>query len=126
MKDFANDKNLDQTKMKDFANDKTLDQTKMKDFANDKTLDQTKMKDFANDKNLDQTKMKDFANDKINVTKTELCLGKVETILGEKEKCCLSAFSPFPAMFSKSFFLRVVNSRDCAELNNLRPCLGGF
>ena len=32
---------------------------------------------------------------------------------GKRRKCWLSAFSPFPTMFSKGFFLRVVKSRDC-------------
>ena len=32
---------------------------------------------------------------------------------GKRRKCWLPAFSPFPKMFSKTFFLGVVKSRDC-------------
>ena len=28
-------------------------------------------------------------------------------------KCCLPAFSPFPSMFSKAYFIRVVKSQYC-------------
>ena len=36
----------------------------------------------------------------------------------KRRKCCLPAFSPFPTMFSKGFFFRVVKSRDgVVELN---------
>ena len=31
---------------------------------------------------------------------------------GKSRKCWLPAFSPFPTMFSKGFFLRIVKSRD--------------
>ena len=37
----------------------------------------------------------------------------VEDIVGKGEKCWLPAFSPFPTMFSKGFFCRVLNNRDC-------------
>ena len=39
-------------------------------------------------------------------------LGRIENIVGKGEKCWLPAFSPFPTMFSKAFFSRVVKSRD--------------
>ena len=31
----------------------------------------------------------------------------------KRRKYCFSVFSPFPTMFSKGFFLRVVESREC-------------
>ena len=45
--------------------------------------------------------------------KTEILTGMAGKHCGKWRKCWLPAFSPFPTMFSKSLFLRVVNSRDC-------------
>ena len=57
---------------------------------------------LPNYKIFDRSKLKAFADDKINVTeKSKFVFGRVP------------AFSPFPVMFSKDFFLRVVKSRDC-------------
>ena len=42
--------------------------------------------------------------------KLKLVLGRVENIVGRGEN---AAFSPFPTMFSKGFFLRVVKTQDC-------------
>ena len=39
--------------------------------------------------------------------------GRVVNIVGKGENAGLPAFSPFPTMFSKGFFLHVVKSRDC-------------
>ena len=62
---------------------------------------------------LDLSKLKAFADDNSNVNQAmKFALGRVENTV-EKEKCWLPAFSPFPTMFSKSFFLRVVESWDC-------------
>ena len=48
--------------------------------------------------------MKVFADDKINVTqKLKFALGRIENIV---EK------TPFPTLFSKDYFLRVVESQD--------------
>ena len=33
--------------------------------------------------------------------------------MGKGKKCWLPAFFPFPIMFSKGLFLRIVKSRDC-------------
>ena len=41
-------------------------------------------------------------------------LDRLENTVGKGEKW-LPAFSPLPAMFSKAFYLRVVNSWDCVE-----------
>ena len=66
---------------------------------------------LPNDKILNQSNSKDFADDKIEVTeKLDFVLGRVEKIV---RKCWLPAFSPFPTLFSKGCFLRVVKSRDC-------------
>ena len=43
----------------------------------------------------------------------KLALGKVEKHCGKRQKCWLPVFSPFPTMFSKGFFHRVVKSWDC-------------
>ena len=40
-------------------------------------------------------------------------LDRVENTVGKGEKCWLPAFSPFPTVFSKAFFLRVAKSLDC-------------
>ena len=42
---------------------------------------------------------------------------------GKRRKCWLPAFSPFPTMFSKDFFLRVVKSRDCVVKRNIQNIL---
>ena len=52
---------------------------------------------------------KAFADDKINVIlKLRFVLGKVEKHCEKRRKCWLPAFSPFPSMFSKGFFFKVV------------------
>ena len=67
-----------------------------------------------NDKILVRSKFKALADGKINVTeKLKFVLGRVENTVGKGEKCWLPAFSPFPAMFSKAFFFRVVKTPDC-------------
>ena len=45
--------------------------------------------------------------------KTEILFGMGRKHCGKRRKCWLPAFSPFPTMFSKGFFLGVVKSRDC-------------
>ena len=35
---------------------------------------------------------------------------RVENMVGKGGKCCIPAFSPFPKMFSKGFFLRSVKN----------------
>ena len=63
---------------------------------------------LPNNKFLDWSKLKAFADNKIKMTeKTKISFGK-----GRKH-CGLPAFSPFPTMFSKGFFYKVVKSRDC-------------
>ena len=60
------------------------------------------------------TCLKEFSGDKINVSKKfKFLLGKVRKHCGKRRKCWLPAFSPFPTMFPKGFFLKIVNSWDC-------------
>ena len=67
---------------------------------------------LLNNKILDQSKFKAFADKKIILTKKSACVGKSRKHCGERRKCWLPAFSPFPTMFSKAFFSRGVKSRD--------------
>ena len=72
-----------------------------------------------NDKILAFTNLKAFADEKINVffrinsikinvkQKLKICFKKSRKHCGKRRKCRLSAFSSFPTMFSKAFFLRV-------------------
>ena len=64
---------------------------------------------------LDLSKLKAFADNEINVTEN-LKFGKGRKHCGKMRSCWLPAFSPFPTMFSKGFFLRVVKSRDCVVM----------
>ena len=70
---------------------------------------------LPNDRFLDWSKLKAFADDKINVTeKQKFFWGWMDgKHCGKKRKCWLPAFSPFPTMFSKGFFFRVIKSWDC-------------
>ena len=36
---------------------------------------------------------------------------------GKRRKCWLPAFSPFPTMFSKAFFLSVIKTRDSLAMD---------
>ena len=60
---------------------------------------------------MDLSKLKALA-DKCDL-KADICFGKSRKHCGKRGKCWLPAFSPFPTMFSKGYFLRVVKSRDC-------------
>ena len=64
---------------------------------------------LPNYKTLDQPKCKAFADDKINVTqKLKFGKGKVENIVVKEQNA-----APFPTMFSKGLFHRVVKIWDC-------------
>ena len=56
---------------------------------------------------FDWSKLKAFADYNLNVAK------KIEIPIQSR----LPAFSPFPTMFSKAFFPRVVKSQDCVVRN---------
>ena len=45
----------------------------------------------------------------------EICFWKGRKHCGKRRKYLLLAFSPFPTMFSKGFFLKVVKSRDFCD-----------
>ena len=60
-----------------------------------------KFNSFHKEKNLNMLKFKKF---------TEGVFGRVESFL---RKCWKPASSPFPKMFSKCSYLRVVKSPDC-------------
>ena len=49
--------------------------------------------------------------------KIRTSFGKGRKRCGKRRKCWLPTFSPFPTMFSKGFFPRVVKSRDCVVKN---------
>ena len=68
---------------------------------------------IPNDKILDWSKLKAFADDKINMTKELKLYRKGRNNCGERSKCWLPAFSPFPTMFSKGFLHRGVKGQDC-------------
>ena len=74
----------------------------------------TGFKSLPNDKFYDWSKFKAFADDKINVKlRNEILFGMGRKYCwGKKRKCWLPAFSPFPTVFSKGFFFRVVESWD--------------
>ena len=65
---------------------------------------------------LDKSKLESFAEDKTNVKqKSKFAFGKGRKHCGKRRKFLLPAFSPLPTMFSKAYFLRVVQSRYCLE-----------
>ena len=66
---------------------------------------------LPNNKILDWSKFKAFADDKINLTQNLIFLNGRKHC-GKRRKCWLPAFSPFPTMFSKAFFHRVIKIRD--------------
>ena len=69
---------------------------------------------------LPNDKISDPLQIKSVLTQRNHCNLKIEILLGmdrkhcvKRRKCWLPAFSPFPAIFSRGFFFRVVKSRDC-------------
>ena len=65
-------------------------------------------------KSLDWSKLEAFADNKDKCeSKIEICFRKSRKHCVKKRKCWLPAFSPFPTMFSKGFFFKVVKIRDC-------------
>ena len=65
---------------------------------------------FSHEKILHQTKLKAFSDDKLNVTKMIISVfDRVENIVGKGE-LLVQAISPFPTMFSKGFFPRLIKS----------------
>ena len=42
----------------------------------------------------------------------ECALNTIESIIGNGEQCRIEAFSPFPTMFLKAFFIEAFKNRD--------------
>ena len=77
------------------------------------TIIAAEFKSLPNGKFFDWSKLKAFADDKFHC-KIEICFGKgSRKHCVKRRKCWLPAFPPFPTMFSKGFFPRVVKSRHC-------------
>ena len=69
---------------------------------------------FPNDKILDLTKLKAFADDQFDVAIMTISpVDRVENTAEKGENAGYQHFSPFPTMFFKGFFIRVVESWDC-------------
>ena len=62
---------------------------------------------------LDCSKLKASTDDNKCDSKFEVCYGMSRKHCGKRRKCWLPAFPPFPSMFLKAFYNRVVKSRDC-------------
>ena len=57
------------------------------------------------------TKLNALANDKFKVAKMTISLFNRVENTEKRRKCWLPAYSPFPTVFSKAFFISVLN--DC-------------
>ena len=70
---------------------------------------------LPDDKISDWSKLKAYADDKFkNVTQNiKVVFSLDRKHCGKRRKCWLPAFSSFPTMFSKGFFLQCVKSRHC-------------
>ena len=76
-----------------------------------------KVDSLHNDKIQDWSKLKAPADNKINANeKSKFVSQRVENCT-KRRKCWLSAFSPFPTMFSKGLSVRVVESRHCVVMS---------
>ena len=107
------------------ARDRTADRCSQVLYAINRTT--LALQEYVNPltdvKILDQTKLKAFTDDKLYVTKIIISVfDRVENIVGkgeiawEKEKLLVQAISPFPTMFSKSFFPRGVKRCHCVGM----------
>ena len=65
------------------------------------------------DKFLDRTKLKAFANNELNAAVMMISLFDKSRKHCVKRRKCWLPFTPFPTVFSKASFLRVINSQDC-------------
>ena len=68
---------------------------------------------FPNDKSLDVSKLKAFADEKIKVAKMTISLFDRVENTWKRRKFWSPPFSPFPTVFSKAFFFKVIKSQDC-------------
>ena len=67
---------------------------------------------FTNYKILHLSKLKAFTDNTCS-SNDNSCLSTVRKHCGKWRKCWLPAFSPFPTIFPKCLFLKVVKSQDC-------------
>ena len=68
---------------------------------------------LPNNETLDMIKLLAFADEKLNIIKVTISLcDRVENYCSKRREFWLPAFSPFPKLFSRAFFFRVVNSQD--------------
>ena len=75
---------------------------------------QNKLNLLPNDEMLDSSKLKAFPDNKIDFAKVVIFVfDRVENIVAKGENAGNQHFFPFPTMFSKGFFPKVVKSRDC-------------
>ena len=71
---------------------------------------------LTNNNFLDWPKLKAFADNKNKCgSKIEICFWKNRKHCGKRRKCWLQAFSPFPTMFSSSFFFNAIKSGLCGK-----------
>ena len=62
----------------------------------------------------DWSKLEALADNKVKVTKNlKFVVGSVENIVGKNENVGNQHFPPFPTMFSKGFYFKVVKSQYC-------------
>ena len=76
---------------------------------------------LANNKILDWSKLKALVfRQQIKCNwKIKICFGMGRKHSGKGEKCLLPAFSPFPKMFSKGLFHKVIKSPHCVVKSSL-------
>ena len=75
------------------------------------------IKSLPNNKIVNFIKLKVFADNKINVALMMISVFEwVENSVGKGEKCWQLAFSPFPTLFAKGLFLRVINPLPDAKI----------
>ena len=69
---------------------------------------------LPNDNFVDLSKLRAYADDMLDVVQmNRFSLDSMENLVGKEENGWLPAFSPFPAWFSRDYFLMVVESQDC-------------
>ena len=82
---------------------------------------------YQTTKILDKSNLIAFADNKINVIeKPKFHSKRVENYVEKRRKCWLQAFSPFPAMFSKDYFFKVIKSWNCVVEVTLYHIISSF
>ena len=62
---------------------------------------------------LDSARLKDFADDNLNLMNMTISSPKGRKHCGKRRNCSLRAISPFPTVFSKDLYCRLVKTRAC-------------